>query len=314
MIAMTQRPARTMLFGLMLGAAANGALAAGLPEGALERRCWLQHTRERTQVNLREPTAVEFSNLRDGWRVRSPFVVDFAIRGMGVAPAGVARDGSGHHHILVNRDLPKSITAPIPFDDTHRHFGKGQTHTLLELPPGKHRLRLLFADHEHRPHFVFSREVTVHVLGPRSSVPKPKIDPANFDLTCQAWYEEETSAPAPPEQPLRLLNLRDGESVASPFNLRLAADGFGICAPDVKTDANNAKALEKTGHFVVELSEGANTRKPVQSHTLKNGATQLNIFVPPGDYRVRLRLVNSQGADLLPASDSTLRVIKQEAL
>jgi Domain of unknown function (DUF4399) len=283
--------------------------AATLPDDPLEQRCWLQHTRERTAINLREPTAVEFSNLRDGWRVRTPFVVDFAVRGMGVAPAGVKAAGTGHHHLLVNRSLPVNIASPIPFDDSHRHFGKGQTRTLLELPPGRHRLRLLFADHDHRPHFVFSREITVQVLGPRSSVPRPKIDPANFDATCQAWYEEETSAPVPPQQALSFLNVRDGEAVVSPFNLRLAVDGFGICAASVPAQ----KETEKTGHFIVDVFDAA-SRQPVQSVELVNGATQLNAFVPPGEYRVRLRLVDRRRADLAPAHEIGLRVLRQEAL
>src|SRR5687767_3198948 len=86
----------------------------------------------------------------DGAEVSSPFVVRFGLQGMGVAPAGIEFAGTGHHHLLIDAEqLPPK--GPIPADDKHRHFGKGQTETELSLPPGKHSLQLLFADHLHVP-------------------------------------------------------------------------------------------------------------------------------------------------------------------
>lgn len=279
--------------------------AATLPANELEQRCWLNHTRERTRVNLREATSVEFSNLRHGQVLRSPFAADFAIRGMGVAPAGVRLDGTGHHHILVDRALPASVTEKLPFDDSHRHFGKGQTGTLLDLKPGRHTLRLLFADHEHRPFFVFSREIEVTVAGPRSTTPRPTIDPARFAETCTAWYHDELALPPPPDEPLRILNVLANEPLTSPFNLRLGVSGFGICAAGARAD--------QAGHFMLELLE-ARTRKPVQAFDLKNGATQVNVFIGNGEYLARLRLVGPDGRDLLPAHELPLLVQRQEAL
>jgi hypothetical protein len=294
-----------MLACLLVAQALGVARAAGLPTNELEQRCWLSHTRERTRVNLRETTSVEFSNLRSGYAVRTPFEVDFAVRGMGVAPAGVKLEGTGHHHILVNRAMPASVTDTIPFDDSHRHFGKGQTGTLLDLPPGKHRLRLLFADHEHRPHFVFSREIEVQVRGSRSATPRPRIDPANFAATCEAWYQDELSTPPPPSEPLRIMNVRDNEPLTSPFNLRLGVNGFGICATGAKA--------EQTGRFVLDLLD-AGTRRTVQTFDLKNGATQVNVFAGIGSYVARLRLVGANGADLLPATETPLRVTREDTL
>ncbi|WP_326539849.1 DUF4399 domain-containing protein [Pseudorhodoferax sp.] len=285
------------------------AWAAGLPAGDLERRCWLESTRERSRVNLREATSVEFSNLRHGFAVRSPFAVDFAIRGMGVAPAGVALGGTGHHHILINRPMPPSITAPIPFDDSHRHFGKGQTGTLLDLPPGRHTLRLLFADHEHRPHFVFSREITVQVRGPRSSTPRPVIDPARFAETCASWYQDEVATPAPPDEPLRVLNVRAYEPLTSPFTLHLGVGGMGICAAGAQPEKPEDAA--QVGHFVLQLFD-ARSFRPVQTFRLSNGATQVNVFAGVGDYLARLRLVGPDGRDRLPPHELMLRVVKVE--
>lgn len=112
-----------------------------------------------------------FTNIKDGDRVKSPFRVAFAVTGMGVAPVAAGNiDNTGHHHILIDMPLPVDIKAPIPFDKpnehTHqhyKHFGNGETETVLDLPPGKHTLRLLFADYRHVPYYVSSKEITVFV-------------------------------------------------------------------------------------------------------------------------------------------------------
>lgn len=98
-------------------------------------------------------------NLENGATVQSPVTVVFGLAGMGVAPAGVEKDGTGHHHILLNRapfgegaedvDL---IANGIPADDNHIHFGGGQTQATLDLPPGEHTIQLVLGDHFHVPH------------------------------------------------------------------------------------------------------------------------------------------------------------------
>ncbi|MEL7448141.1 MAG: DUF4399 domain-containing protein [Pseudomonadota bacterium] len=100
----------------------------------------------------------------DGATVSSPVRVVFGLKGMGVAPAGVEREGTGHHHLLIDTCLP-DLDRPIPADDKHRHFGGGQTETLLELAPGKHTLTLLLADHRHVPHdpAVYSKTIEITV-------------------------------------------------------------------------------------------------------------------------------------------------------
>lgn len=287
-----------------LGLGLGQAVAAPLPAGELEQRCWLGQTRERTRANLRETTSVDFANLRSGYAVRSPFAVDFAVRGLGVAPAGVKLDNTGHHHLLVDRPMPNSAYDPIPFDDSYRHYGKGQTGTLLDLPPGRHTLRLLFADYAHRPHFVFSREIEVTVRGPRASTPRPQIDAARFAETCAAWYADEMTQPPPADEPLRIVNVRAGEALSSPFTLRLGVSGFGIAAAGAK--------VEQAGFFVLELLE-ARTRQVASSFKLSNGATQVNAFLGMGDYIARLRLVDPTGTELLPAHELPFKVTRQEA-
>lgn len=76
----------------------------------------------------------------EGQRLRGAFVCRFGLRGMGVAPAGVAANHAGHHHLLVDVDDPIKPEEAIPADKQHIHFGAGQTETRLELPPGRHTL------------------------------------------------------------------------------------------------------------------------------------------------------------------------------
>jgi hypothetical protein len=108
---------------------------------------------------------VYFINPTDGATVSSPFVVQFGLSGLGVAPAGVEKEKTGHHHLLINTDLPKDLTAAIPADDNHRHFGGGQTEAKLELPAGTHTLQLLVGDHDHVPHSppLASEKITITV-------------------------------------------------------------------------------------------------------------------------------------------------------
>ena len=83
---------------------------------------------------------------------------------MGVAPAGVDVANTGHHHLLIDVDLPP-FDEPIPSDEHHLHFGKGQTETVIELPPGKHTLQLIMGDKDHIPLDppLYSKKITITV-------------------------------------------------------------------------------------------------------------------------------------------------------
>jgi hypothetical protein len=93
--------------------------------------------------------SVEFIEPKDNATVASPFKVKFGLAGMQVAPAGEMKEGTGHHHLLINAPDVAEGTV-IPMDDQHRHFGKGQTETEITLPPGRYRLTMQFADGTHR--------------------------------------------------------------------------------------------------------------------------------------------------------------------
>jgi len=102
---------------------------------------------------------------QNGETVPQTFTVRFGLSGMGVAPAGVEREGTGHHHLLIDlKELP-DLDKPLPANDHIRHFGGGQTETELTLPPGTHTLQLLMGNYMHVPHDqpVMSEKITITV-------------------------------------------------------------------------------------------------------------------------------------------------------
>jgi hypothetical protein len=108
--------------------------------------------------------AVYFLGLKNGDVVTGPVLVQFGLRSIGVAPAGVEKENTGHHHLLI--DVAEiDVNTSLPMTDNIRHFGGGQTEVRVELKPGMHTLQLLLADHNHIPHHpvVISERITVTV-------------------------------------------------------------------------------------------------------------------------------------------------------
>lgn len=108
---------------------------------------------------------VYFISPQDGDNVSGTFEVRFGLKGMGVAPAGIEMDNTGHHHLLIDMDTLPPMDAPLPKSDQVRHFGGGQTETTLSLPPGQHTLQLLLGDYSHVPFDppVMSERITITV-------------------------------------------------------------------------------------------------------------------------------------------------------
>ena len=107
---------------------------------------------------------VYFQSPTDGSHVSQRFTVRIGLKNMGVAPAGVIKAGTGHHHLLVDADMVP-FDQPIPSDYNHIHLGNGQTEIVLTLPPGRHTLQLLLGDHDHMVHVppVMSEKITIYV-------------------------------------------------------------------------------------------------------------------------------------------------------
>lgn len=100
----------------------------------------------------------------DGATLTGPVTVKFGLKGMGVAPAGIQLANTGHHHLIIDAELPP-LDKPIPADANHVHFGMGQTETTVTLAPGRHTLQLVLGDHLHIPHqpAVTSQKITITV-------------------------------------------------------------------------------------------------------------------------------------------------------
>ena len=107
---------------------------------------------------------VYFVNLEEGDTLKSPFLIQFGLSGKGIAPAGVDRSDTGHHHLLINVDSI-DLKASIPSSKNHIHFGGGQTEAMIDLLPGVYSLQLVLGDMYHVPHNppLSSKKISVKV-------------------------------------------------------------------------------------------------------------------------------------------------------
>ena len=129
------------------------------------RRHWLRRISPWPARRRRRPARYAYIGYPNDGQVvpaNKPFRVWFGLRYMGVAPKGVKYPNTGHHHLLIDTDLPP-MDQEIPSDRNHLHFGAGETETMIQLPPGKHTLQLLMGDDMHVPHNppVYSKKITV---------------------------------------------------------------------------------------------------------------------------------------------------------
>jgi Domain of unknown function (DUF4399) len=122
------------------------------------------------QTAAPEDAKVYIISPANGARVRSPFLVQFGLKGMGVTQAESSAPNAGHHHLFVDVKEPVSETEVIPSDKNHLHFGRGQTETTLDLPPGRHTLQLVLGDAKHRPFvpMLASQKIEVTVVSPHA--------------------------------------------------------------------------------------------------------------------------------------------------
>ena len=215
-----------------------------------------------------------FTNLKDGDVIETPFLVKFGLSGgWGLAPISKPISGkSGHHHLLINRDLPLDFKKSLPFDEQYIHFGKGQMEKVLTLAPGTYTLRMLLADDQHLPHFVFSKPTKITVSKKTTTPPENLVKKGVFiDIdTLQT----------------------DGVGIAEvsgPFRMQMHASGLNV--------AHQSQLEKDTGHFKLSFfpkgNGGEATGKPLAEMAFKTGETEVWLLPPVGDYMVRLELVDN---------------------
>ncbi len=212
-----------------------------------------------------------FSNLRDGATVEAPFLVKFGLSGMGLAPITKAQAHTGHHHLLVNRDLPMEFSKPLPFNDSYIHFGKGQMEAALNLAPGEYTLRLVLADDKHIPNFVYSKPLKITVTKKNAGVEPASLSKPGIELML-------STAQASVGEPLRV------QFHASKFNVSHAA----------LREAN-------TGHFRLRVAgEGGKS----ESFDFSGGQTETWLKPPAGRYTATLELVDNLDPKLVLATSA----------
>ena len=218
-----------------------------------------------------------FVNLRSGDKIETPYLLKFGLSGgWGLAPISAPTGGkSGHHHLLINRDLPLDFKQPLPFNDQYIHFGKGQMETVLNLAPGTYTLRLLLADDKHLPHFVYSKPVSVTVL---------KQNPG--DPAALVRKGVQVLVPA--------------GTAKTPFRVQFHASGLSV--------GHLAQKQKDTGHFRLTLvPQGKGTEAVME---FVNGQTEVWLSPPAGEYQLKLDLLDNTNVSrtLAPTATASIRV------
>jgi hypothetical protein len=207
---------------------------------------------------------VYFIDLKDGTTVPAKLKIYFGLRNMGVAPAGSDRENSGHHHLLVDTELPP-LNQPIPNDFNHLHFGAGQTETEITLKPGAHTLQLLMGDKDHIPH-------TPPVMSPLIRV--RVVDPS-------------ARKPAPPDARVYFVGLDDGSVLPQKATIRFGLVNMGVAPAGI--DKPN------TGHHHLLID----TKLPPLDDPIPNdfnhlhfgaGQTEAIVTLAPGRHTLQLLL------------------------
>lgn len=169
--------------------------------------------------------AVYFVDLKDGATIGPTTTIHFGLHGMGIAPAGSDKANSGHHHLLIDTDLPP-LDQPIPNDENHMHFGGGQTEVDLTLSPGPHTLQLLLGDKNHIPH-------TPPVMSERIHVTVAETAPAPAAAASAPAAPSSGRHKSPPGAKVYIDSPADGAHVPVTFTVKFGLVGMGVAPAGV---------------------------------------------------------------------------------
>jgi Domain of unknown function (DUF4399) len=220
---------------------------------------------------------VEFIDIKDGAVIGPKATIHFGLHGMGVAPAGTKRPNSGHHHLLVDTDLPP-LDKPIPNDENHLHFGGGQTETELSLSPGPHTLQLLLGDADHIPHTPPIYSDKVHVTVAESApAPAPAVQAS----------PPGTRHPSPAGARVYIVSPDNGSYVPTTFTVRFGLEKMGVAPAGVD------KPNSGHHHLLID-SELPPLDKPIpndENHLhFGAGQTEATVTLPRGRHTLQLLL------------------------
>ena len=221
---------------------------------------------------------VSFVQPEDGDSVVSPFEVKMVATGVNVEPASAGvNEGAGHHHIIINTDLPPAGSS-IPSDDQYRHFGKGQTETVLDLPVGEHTLRLSFANGDHHPY-----------------------DPAITDTVEITVTERRAVSFVAPV---------DGAKVKGPVAVQMSVEGLVV-------EPASEGVNEGAGHHHIVIDADlpvAGTAIPSddQHRHFGKGQTEATLDLPPGVHTLRLSFADANHEPYDPPITDTVSITVEE--
>jgi Domain of unknown function (DUF4399) len=217
---------------------------------------------------------VEFVDLKDGAIIGPKTTIHFGLHGMGIAPAGTKKVNSGHHHLLIDADLPP-LDQPIPNDENHLHFGAGQTEVELSLPPGAHTLQLLLGDADHIPH-------TPPVYSERIHVTVAESAPAQAPATPTFVRH-----PSRPGARVYIVSPANGANVPTTFTVRFGLEKMGVApAGDDKSNSGHHHLLIDTPLPPMD--------QPIpfdENHIhFGDGQTEATVTLPTGRHTLQLLL------------------------
>ncbi|KRE07294.1 hypothetical protein ASE61_22955 [Bosea sp. Root670] len=226
---------------------------------------------------------VFFIDLQDGATIPSRAKIRFGAEGISVTPAGTTSQNGGHHHLLVDTELP-ALDREIPSDFNHLHFGRGQTEVELSLPPGEHTLQLLMGDHEHVPHDppVVSPRIRVRVVGDaQASVAAPPPPHAHGPGRARTA--------SPNDAAVYFVYPRDGDRIYPTSTIRFGLRNMGVAPAGV--------AKPNTGHHHLLVDAGPPSfDEPIPADLnhihLGGGQTEYKLTLPNGRHTLQLLLAD----------------------